>query len=110
MKKKYEIYVERSKNIIKISNETNTVKQFIKFSSTSAYVAVTDNKKWIKETTPLGSGEYRYGVNKKIVEDFIKGYKARRDLKFVILRMCTVTGPSEYKKGGLFEMIIKSPF
>lgn len=109
-KKEFEIDVEGSKNIIKIANETKSVRQFIQFSSTSAYGARRDNKKWIKETAALRPGEYRYGINKKIVEDFIKGFKARRDLKFVIVRMCTATGPSEYKKGGLVELMIKSPF
>jgi len=109
-KKEYEIDVEGSKNVIKISNDIKTVKQFIQFSSTSAYGARPDNKMWIKETTPLNPGKYRYGINKKIVEDFIKKFKARRGLKFVILRMCTATGPSEYKKGGLVELILKAPF
>jgi UDP-glucose 4-epimerase len=109
-KKEYEIDVQGSKNIVEISNKIKSVKQFIEFSSTSAYGAKPDNKKWIKEVTPLCPGEYRYGINKKIVEDFIKGYRGRKDLKFVIVRMCTAIGPSEYKKGGLVELIVKSPF
>jgi len=109
-KREYEIDVQGSQNVINISNETSSVKQFILFSSTSAYGGWPDNKLWIRETDPLRPGDYRYGINKKKIEEFLNSLKKKKDLRFVIVRMCTVIGASEHKKGGLLRLIAKSPF
>jgi len=108
-KKEYEIDVTGSKNVILSAIETKSVRQFIQASSISAYGGWPDNKLWLKETDPLKPGKYRYGINKKDVEEYIQDCEKREDLKFVILRLCTVIGPSEYKKGGLVKLIVKSP-
>ena len=108
--KEYQIDVTGSQNVINAANETKSVKQFIQFSSTSSYGGWPDNKLWIPETQDLRPGDYRYGINKKKVEEYIHGLDKRIDLKFVIVRMCTIMGPSEYKKGGLLKLIAKSPF
>jgi nucleoside-diphosphate-sugar epimerase len=108
--KEYVIDVGGSKNVIIVSNETTSVKQFIQFSSTSAYGGWPDNRLWIKETDPLRPGDYRYGINKKKIEEYINTFNGRKDLKFVIVRLCTIIGPSEYKKGGLVRLIANSPF
>jgi UDP-glucose 4-epimerase len=109
-KKEHEIDVIGSKNAVNAANETKSVKQFIEFASTSAYGGRPGSKLWIKETQELKPGGYRYGINKKEVEEFINEFRARKSLKFVIVRMCTAIGPSEYKKGGLVELMVKSPF
>jgi nucleoside-diphosphate-sugar epimerase len=108
--KEHEIDVTGSENAINAANETRSVKQFIEFASTSAYGGRPDNKLWIKETQELRPGGYRYGINKKEVEEFINKFHKRQSLKFVIVRMCTAIGPSEYKKGGLVELMVRSPF
>jgi nucleoside-diphosphate-sugar epimerase len=110
IKLNYLIDVTGTENVIKIANETKSVKQLIEFSSTSAYGGWPDNKLWIKETDKMRPGKYRYGIHKKIIEEFMNNFKKRKDLKFVTVRMCTAIGPSEYKKGGLTELIIKTPF
>jgi nucleoside-diphosphate-sugar epimerase len=110
VKKEYAIDVGGSINVIVVSNETPSVKQFVQFSSTSAYGGWPDNKLWIKETDELRPGEYRYGINKKKIEEYIRDFNGRNDLAFVIVRVCTIIGPSEYKKGGLVRLIANSPF
>ena len=69
VKKEYEIDVIGSMNTIEIANKTKSVKQFILFSSASAYGAWPENKLWIKEYQPLRPRDYRYGINKKKVEE-----------------------------------------
>ena len=108
-KKEYDTDVLGSQNVISAASAAKSVKQFIEFSSTSAYGGRPDNKIWIGETQELRPGGYRYGINKKKVEEYINGFKARKSLKFVIVRMCTAIGPDEFKKNGLTELMIKSP-
>jgi len=108
-KKEYAIDVTGSKNILELSNSAKEVKQFIKFSSASAYGAWPNNKLWIKEEQPLKPRDYRYGINKKIVEEYYNDYPRRKDLKLIILRMCTAIGPLYHKKGGVVSMLINSP-
>ncbi len=109
-RREFNVDVNGSINVINAANKTMSVRQFIEFSSTSAYGGRPDNRPWIKETQPLAPGGYRYGVNKKEVEEYINSFKSRKGLKFVIVRMCTAIGPDEYKKGGLVELMVKSPF
>ena len=109
LEREYLIDVTGSKNVIGAAVMTKSVKQFVQFSSTSAYGGRPDNKLWIKETQPLSPGDYRYGKHKEEVEEYIAGLKKRKGLNFVVVRMCTCVGPSEYKKGGLVELIYKAP-
>lgn len=109
-KREYEVDVSGSENAVIAADKTGTVRQFVEFASTSAYGGRPDNELWMKETRELEPGGYRYGINKKKTEEFINGYKARKNLKFVIVRMCTAIGPDEYKKGGLVDLMVRSPF
>ncbi len=67
--KEHFIDIGGSTNIIAISDKTLSVKQLIFSSSTAAYGAHKDNPEWLKETNPLRPGKYRYGVNKKLIEE-----------------------------------------
>ena len=109
VKKNYEIDVTGSINIFQVAHATATVKQFIEFSSTSAYGAWPDNKLWIQETQKLQPRDYRYGIHKKIVEEYYNTYATRKDFKLVIVRMCTAIGSLYHKKGGVVRLLVKAP-
>jgi len=109
-KREYDIDVNGSKFILEVADSTDTVKQFIQFSSSSAYGAWPDNKLWIKEDTPLRPRDYRYGIHKKEVEEYYDSFGKRKDLKLVIVRMCTAVGPLYHKKGGVVSILVNSPF
>ncbi|HNZ30139.1 MAG TPA: NAD(P)-dependent oxidoreductase [Candidatus Goldiibacteriota bacterium] len=109
-KKEHDIDVNGTVNVMAAANSTKSVRQFLEFSSASAYGAYKDNKPWIKENRPLNPGRYRYGIFKKEAEDKLTSFKKRPGLKLVTVRMCTAVGPDEHKKGGLVELVIKSPF
>jgi len=108
-RREMEIDVEGSKNAIMAADFTPTVRQFIEFSSASAYGAYPDNPLWLREKRPLRPGDYRYGINKKKVEELMNGFEKRDDLKLVVLRMCTLVGPTYHKKGGVVSLITRSP-
>lgn len=103
--REYEIDVIGSKNVIEISNLIYSVKQFIQFSSTSAYGAWPNNPIGMDEEYPLRPQDYHYGINKKKIELFMKHFAKRNDLNFVILRMCTALGNMRSTKGGLVNLI-----
>jgi len=108
-KKNYGIDVIGSQNVLEIANVTRSVKQFVLFSSASAYGARSDNKLWIAEEQSLRPRDYRYGIHKKIVEEHYNHYAKRKNLKTVILRMCTAIGPSYHKKGGVVSLLANAP-
>jgi len=108
-KKNYEIDVLGSENVLGIANATKSVKQLVLFSSASAYGAWPDNKPWITEEQPLRPRDYRYGIHKKLVEEHYNRYAKRKNLKTVILRMCTAIGPSYHKKGGVVSLLANAP-
>ena len=97
-------------NLLKIANEIHSVKQFIFFSSCAAYGANKENADWITEDHPLRPGEYRYGKNKKLVEEKLFGEFLRKDLKLVCLRLSSVIGPSFTKRKCAVSTIICWPF
>jgi len=109
-KKEHNIDVNGTINVMAAAYSTKSVRQFLEFSSASAYGAYKDNKPWIKENQPLNPGRYRYGIYKKEAEEKLLSFKKRAGLKLVIVRMCTAVGPDEHKKGGLVELVVKSPF
>lgn len=106
----YENDVIGSENVIEITNETPSVKQFVYFSSGAAYGGVKKNKPWLSEDTPLRPGNYRYGLNKKYIEEKILSASLRPDLRKIILRICTVVGPGYDKDRSVVSILIKSPY
>jgi len=106
----YEIDINGSDNILEICNDTPSVKQLIFSSSSAAYGGKKDNPLWMKESEPLLPDNYRYGMNKKIVEDRFTNISVRDDLKVVILRLCLITGPIFDKPKSVVSILIKMPF
>ncbi len=109
-KEEYENDVMGTKNILDIADRVKSVKQFIFYSSASAYGACSDNYLWMPESQELRPGEYRYGLNKKRVEELLNQYISKNDIKINILRVCTVVGPHYDKKRSAVSILIKFPF
>ena len=109
-KEEHEIDVVGSRNVLEISNSTESVKQFILFSSASAYGALPGNPLWIKEKRTLAPKGYNYAINKKKIEKYCNNFKKRDDLKVIILRVCIVVGPNYKKEKGAVTVLARSPF
>jgi UDP-glucose 4-epimerase len=109
-KLEYEIDINGSHNILEACNSTSSVKQLIFSSSAAAYGGKADNPLWMKESEPLLPENYRYGMNKKLVEDTYTNISVRYDLNIVILRMCLVLGPTFDKPKSAVSILIKLPF
>ncbi len=118
IQKERAIDIGGSINILNVANSIKSVKQLIKLGSTSAYGAWSSNHhpktRWLFESHPLKPRDYRYGINKKKVEEYYSKYeqtnKKRKNLKIVTLRMCTAIGGSYHKKGGVVSILHSSPF
>ncbi len=108
-RREHEIDVGGSINVLEEANRSETVVQLVLMSSTSAYGAWPENRRWIQETAPLRPRDYRYGQHKQEVERFYAGFARRRDLKLVILRMCTAVGATYHKAGGVVALLAHSP-
>jgi len=108
--KEHLIDIGGSTNIIEVSDKTLSVRQLIFSSSTAAYGAHKDNPEWIKETNPLRPGKYRYGVNKKLIEDVYSQIPVREDLHLVFCRICTVIGPTYNKPASVVSILLKLPW
>ena len=109
-KREYEIDIGGSKNVLDVSNNTPSVKQLIYSSSAAAYGGHSNNPLWLKETYPLRPGRYRYGINKKLIEQCFSKTPLREDLHLIILRICTVVGPSFNKPSSVVSILIKLPY
>lgn len=105
-----EIDIGGAENVLEVANNTSSVKQIIYSSSAAAYGGYRDNKLWLKETDPLRPGGYRYGKIKKLIEVAFSVTAVRTDLKIVLLRICTVVGPSYDKPRSVVSILIKFPF
>ena len=106
----YDIDVKGSKYALEIANETESVKQFVLFSSASIYGAHPDNPEYMYEDSLLRPADYNYAKYKKEVEEYYHQFSKRNDMKLVIFRMCTAVGPSYYKSGGVVSSFSKAPF
>lgn len=109
-KTEMDIDVGGSENVLKISNETPSVKQIVYSSSAAAYGGHKDNSLWLNEDHELRPGKYRYGIIKKMVERIYFGANTRKDLNIVSLRICSVIGPSFNKKRCAVSILINSKY
>lgn len=109
-KTEMDIDVGGSENVLKISNETPSVKQIVYSSSAAAYGGHKDNSLWLNEDHELRPGKYRYGIIKKMVERIYFGTNTRKDLNIVSLRICSVIGPSFNKKRCAVSILINSKY
>lgn len=105
-----DVDVNGSQNVFLAAHGTPSVRQFIHFSSASAYGGFPDNPLWIPEEAPLRPREWVYAQGKKEVEEFFERFSKRPDFKLVTFRMCTAVGPSYFKPGGVVVTLTKSPF
>jgi nucleoside-diphosphate-sugar epimerase len=64
----------------------------------------------LKESEPLKPDNYRYGMNKKLVEDNYTNIPVREDLQIILLRLCLVLGPTFDKTKSAVSILIKLPF
>lgn len=109
-KKEYEIDVVGSHNVMKLCNETLSVRKLIYSSSAAIYGACRSNGSWLCETAVVNPGKYRYGINKKLIEhDLFTGSK-RDDLQVISLRICTVVGPEYCKPRSVVSILLRLPF
>ncbi len=108
-KMNYDIDVGGSVNTMIAADSTLSVKQFLQFSSASAYGAWPKNKLWLSESDILLPRDYRYGIHKKKIEDMYSWFYKRDDLNLVVVRMCTAVGPLYHKKGGVVSILANSP-
>ena len=102
--KTYEMDVDinGSLNVFAAIRQTKSVTQFINISSTSVYGAFKDNKPWIKETQTPQPRDWVYAKHKVTVEKHLSSLK---NLNIINFRLCTVVGPSYYKKGGVVQTL-----
>lgn len=109
-KKERSIDVGGSSNVLDVSNRTLSVKQLIYSSSAAAYGGYIDNPEWIEESHPLRPGKYRYGINKRMIEQAFLNTVVREDLYILVLRICTVTGSSFTRERLVLEILTKFPY
>jgi len=108
-KREYEIDVGGSINVLETSNETHSVRRLIYSSSAAIYGAGNHNGLWISETEPVNPGRYRYGVNKRLIEEAFFSTNRRAGLQIVSLRVCTVVGPVYSKPRSVVSILIRMP-
>ena len=108
-KLEYAIDVGGSNNILDISNRTISVMQLIYSSSAAAYGGCSDNADWISESHPLRPGNYTYGINKKLIERSYLSSPVRENLHILVLRICSVTGPSFPKERVVLRLLTRFP-
>jgi UDP-glucose 4-epimerase len=109
-KKEYEIDIGGSLNIMELSNETPSVKRLIYSSSAAVYGVNGRNNIWLKETDLINPRKYRYGENKKMIEEAYSTDQKRTDLHIVSLRICTVVGPAYAKPKSVVSLLIRLPY
>jgi UDP-glucose 4-epimerase len=106
----YEVDVIGSENVLEVTDQTPSVKQLIFSSSAAIYGAHCDNIGLLKESDRLGPEPYRYGINKKLIENKYFGTHVRPDLNITSLRICTVIGPSFDKPRSIVSLLLKFPY
>ncbi len=109
-KREYAIDVGGSINVFEVSNETQSVRQLIYSSSAAVYGADNRNGMWLGETAPVNPGKYRYGLNKKLIEQAWFSAPRREALRVVSLRICTVVGPVYLKPRTVVSILIRMPW
>jgi len=109
-KRENEIDICGAENILEASEKTESVRQLIFSGSAMAYGAHRDNRLWITEADTLRPGKSRYAINKKKVEEHYGSTGVRDDLLIVLLRICTVIGPSFDKPKSVASLLIRFPW
>jgi UDP-glucose 4-epimerase len=100
----HEIDIGGSRNILDMCNATHSVRQLIFSSSAAAYGGNRENPEWLSESHPLNPGRYRYGINKKLIEEMFST-TVRKDLNVNLVRICTVIGPDYVKPASVVSIL-----
>lgn len=108
-KKEHLIDVGGSMNVLDTANRTPSVRQIIFSSSAAVYGGYPDNPEWLTEVHESRPGKYSYGCNKKQIEELFLSSPVRADLKTIVTRICTLTGPSYSNERVLLKLIAKFP-
>jgi len=106
-RREHEIDIGGSKKLLSVADQTASVKQLIYSGSATAYGGSRDNPEWLKESHPLNPGRYRYGINKRIIEDILLSTPVREDLRINIIRICTVVGPTFSKPASVVSILLR---
>jgi UDP-glucose 4-epimerase len=87
--------------VLRACQAAPSVRKLVFSGSASAYGAVSGNPPKLRETDPLRAATLRYGIHKRQVEEELaKELPGVRDsLRVVMLRICTIVGPSERTDG-----------
>jgi UDP-glucose 4-epimerase len=101
--------VQGSGNVADACLCTSSVRQAVLMSSISVYGAHEDNPEWIDEDQPLRPGGYSYAEHKVQCEVLWRSLARGPGARPVILRTCTVVGPSYTRPGGVVRTIARSP-
>lgn len=109
-KKEFEMDVCGSLNVIDAARQTPSVRKFIYSSSAAIYGPAGRNEIWLDESVPLMPGKYRYGLNKRLVEQRLMCGNGVQDFHAVALRICTVVGPRYSKPKSVVSILIRMPF
>lgn len=96
-----EVNVGGTLAVLEAANKSPRVKKLVLSGSASAYGARRGNPERLREDDPLRAATLRYGIHKRIVEEELSKAmpSVRRDLKVVILRICTIVGRSDRSDG-----------
>ncbi len=98
-----------SRNVLELSDATPSVRQLVYSSSAAAYGGHASNPEWIPESHPLKPGKYRYGMIKALTEEMLMSTPVREDLHVVVLRICSVTGPTYSSDRNVLNLLYNSP-
>ncbi|MFC1722611.1 NAD-dependent epimerase/dehydratase family protein [Nanoarchaeota archaeon] len=110
-KKALSVNIGGTRSILKAVDEVKSVKRIIFAGSVSAYGARKTNRLYIKEQHPLRASTLKYGINKRLMEETVAKIipKLRKDLELVMLRVCTIVGPTA-RDGGAVDSFLAVPF
>ncbi|HII72802.1 TPA: NAD-dependent epimerase/dehydratase family protein, partial [Candidatus Woesearchaeota archaeon] len=105
------INIGGTRAILEAADQVKSVRRIIFAGSVSAYGARKGNKLYLKETAPLRADTLKYGINKMLMEKEIARLRPRLrdDLSLLMLRICTIVGPTP-RTGGSVQTFLSSPF
>lgn len=106
----FELDVGGSLNVIRAARLTPSVKKFIFSSSAAIYGPAGRSELWLDETVPLKPGNYRYGLNKRLIEQMLFRSDGNPGMRTVALRICTVVGPHYSKPKSVVSILLRMPF
>jgi nucleoside-diphosphate-sugar epimerase len=106
----FDMDVGGSYNLIEVSRQTASVRKFIYSSSAAIYGPAGRKEPCLDETVALRPGKYRYGINKRLVEQMLSPGNGNNQMRTVALRICTVVGPQYSKPKSVVSILLRLPF